>query len=611
MADTTHSYIVAFQEELKLLLSKSIVEVINKLKTTLPTDTDKYNAVVLLESRLNELNLNKIKGIISSDELSLSYNRIRTDLLELIDSFNSEDFSSGKTVKPKKTGKILYQIPGKMKVQEEVKCAIRIAYSDEAIIQNIELTEDTKIESIRISQIMHVGLLDPAAEPVFQIRTYSDKEQFIEKDDYTEWIYYVTALKAGAFPLVLKVSVVEVINNVERIKNIVLEETINITTEAVVHEPVSPYTSGGIAINAAVPAVSPSQAKPSRTIGRPNTKRWLSVVASMLLIFSVSVAVPMIKQEMSWRQANSAHTIESYQDYLQDYPDGKYQEEALFLLAQLQETATSDVSALPEVETTAELPTKKEVEPQPEAYDQPTVNKQDNSSQIENSPLSTDKDLAVTTTEITASPEASTTADALSSKNENEASVSTVVTKPEVIPTREFRTGSFTDSRDEQRYTTVKIKDQVWMAENLNFNMPGSWCYNNESSCGTTGRLYRYGAAIVACPPGWHLPSDEEWKNLALYLGGYNDKGFKNGNPVVSFSKMKHGGLSNFNIQFAGIRDDAGNYQTKGTLSSFWTKTISTQGAAYNYFLSTESHSLFRDNNSKRSNGYSCRCVRD
>jgi len=81
--------------------------------------------------------------------------------------------------------------------------------------------------------------------------------------------------------------------------------------------------------------------------------------------------------------------------------------------------------------------------------------------------------------------------------------------------------GSFEDTRDDITYKTVKIGEQTWMAENLNYNATGSKCYNDkEYFCKRDGRLYDRATALKACPAGWHLPTDEEWTIMDNVAGG-------------------------------------------------------------------------------------------
>ncbi|MDR2579568.1 MAG: fibrobacter succinogenes major paralogous domain-containing protein [Fibromonadaceae bacterium] len=119
--------------------------------------------------------------------------------------------------------------------------------------------------------------------------------------------------------------------------------------------------------------------------------------------------------------------------------------------------------------------------------------------------------------------------------------------------------GTFKDSRDGKTYKWVKIGDQTWMAENLNFEGSSAYfqasstaCYNNNSSnCDAYGRLYNWHAALNACPPGWHLPTDAEWTVLTDFVGtdpgtklkaasGWNSGG--NGTDEFGFSALPGGG---------------------------------------------------------------------
>jgi uncharacterized protein (TIGR02145 family) len=71
--------------------------------------------------------------------------------------------------------------------------------------------------------------------------------------------------------------------------------------------------------------------------------------------------------------------------------------------------------------------------------------------------------------------------------------------------------------------------------------MAANMRFNDSTSVGNTGdlnygRLYTYDEALVACPNGWHLPSDEEWKVFEIALGMTSPESFEGAEDDGSFS---------------------------------------------------------------------------
>ncbi len=108
----------------------------------------------------------------------------------------------------------------------------------------------------------------------------------------------------------------------------------------------------------------------------------------------------------------------------------------------------------------------------------------------------------------------------------------------------------FYDERDGQRYKTVKIGNQVWMAENLRYkklfdygfgcssSQKGYYYYpdGNINNVSKYGLLYNWRAATMVAPMGWHLATLEDWKKLESALG-FNDNASQLAGDSKSWAK--------------------------------------------------------------------------
>lgn len=188
------------------------------------------------------------------------------------------------------------------------------------------------------------------------------------------------------------------------------------------------------------------------------------------------------------------------------------------------------------------------------------------------------------------------------------------------------------DSRDGQTYKTVEIGNQVWMAENMNYETAGSYCYNDaDSNCTKYGRLYTWAAAMDSagtwsangkgcgygktcsptypvrgvCPEGWHLPTRTEWDTLRTAVdrgslkstSGWSSNG--NGTDDFSFSALPAG------------RRHRENYNLEGDNAFFWSSTEDDRYYAYIILLYYGDDRAGLDNFNKNNDGVSVRCLQD
>jgi uncharacterized protein (TIGR02145 family) len=178
--------------------------------------------------------------------------------------------------------------------------------------------------------------------------------------------------------------------------------------------------------------------------------------------------------------------------------------------------------------------------------------------------------------------------------------------------------GTMRDNLSGEVYQTVKVGNQVWLAENLRAETYDSWCFDDDpKNCEKYGRLYTWDAATNACPRGWRLPTAEDWLEL-----------LEASNNVLPFD-----------VPMAGLRGTDGNYRYLNLQSHIWTATDqnSREGSALflifknilpskkgkaqtkDVIIDEKGKILFDNKNISvrtseagyKSDGLSCRCIQD
>lgn len=226
---TSSESLAELKERLHNILADGIAVCIDELKKVLPESSEKFSTLLILENRYYEANRNQNIGDIPEEDLAQLFDQVRDNLSQFIDSLTEDDLRPNAPRKSNgRRGQILYRIPRNMLLGEETACLVRIASDEKILVKDLERDEQTQIKSIRMSGIMRVEILDPSDTPSVEFRTVSTSEQFVVEDDFTEWLFYAKPVTAGPFPIMIKVTVLEVVDGKERAKEIVLEEKINI-----------------------------------------------------------------------------------------------------------------------------------------------------------------------------------------------------------------------------------------------------------------------------------------------------------------------------------------------------------------------------------------------
>jgi uncharacterized protein (TIGR02145 family) len=216
--------------------------------------------------------------------------------------------------------------------------------------------------------------------------------------------------------------------------------------------------------------------------------------------------------------------------------------------------------------------------------------------------------------------------------------------------------GTPTVDYEGQVYNTIQIFSQCWLKESLNVgvmilgiqNMTDNdtiekYCYNNEpDSCFKYGGLYQWNEMMQyttqqgvqgICPPGWHLPTDEEWKVLegavdSQYGIGdpewdsyeWGSRGYDAGANLKTTSGWDNNGngtdLFGFSGLPGGIRDmHDGSFYNVGSYGSFFTSTEYSYYDTWHRYIASDIPTIGRphwdfDFGLKKF-GLSVRCLRD
>ena len=205
---------------------------------------------------------------------------------------------------------------------------------------------------------------------------------------------------------------------------------------------------------------------------------------------------------------------------------------------------------------------------------------------------------------------------------------------------RSFTTLNTITDTDGNVYETLMIGTQIWMAQNLKTSkynngdpiettIPDTlditdqtvgyqWAYDgDESNVDTYGRLYTWFAATDSrgvCPTGWHIPSDQEWIDVANLLGG----------DTLAGGKLKETGTIHWIEYNTGATNETGftalpggyrisKFASRGEFGIWWSSSeISASNAAFRRIYRW-SGSLFGEGitNAGKWIGMSVRCIKD
>ncbi len=532
---------------------------------------------------------------------------------------------------PLRTGRghLMYNIPAQMETGRDTRCEVRIAFDRAALLEGIAEADAVNLREVRISNVMAVELIDPSPDEdhPFRIRSISSTEQFIDEEGYTQWIFYVKALREGVFPLVLKVSVVEVIAGKERRREIVLEETVEVRTRIEEPAPASYKRAEGMVFAVATP-VAPPSAQPAMEEAAPAAPAPGSV-ASPAGTFTGSAPTAGGRPTASVPPPSPAA------------PSPKRSSAPSSTRKKNRKGALTRMAAFMAVVLIAGLSiwqfTRHQPVPMPVDKEKQYANKV--ATRIGELLAEAHRELGRTDPDFAKAKRAVEEAARLA-KQENlpardlEALMQKIeraererANRPTgIVPEKPvndlqqdvqkyirtynpegqniFRNLIFTfkDPRDGTVYPVRTYGEATWLGSNLKVRTPLSFCYDHKDDhCEKYGRLYQWAGARRACPQGWHLPSAAEWKSLLANLRSEED-------PARA---LQPGGNTGFGLLAGGRKEPrTGKFSGLGSEAWFWTADQASASEAWAVFFNLKS-GKWNMRKARKDMAASCRCVKD
>jgi uncharacterized protein (TIGR02145 family) len=202
-----------------------------------------------------------------------------------------------------------------------------------------------------------------------------------------------------------------------------------------------------------------------------------------------------------------------------------------------------------------------------------------------------------------------------------------------------FGCGSKTISDIEgNKYKTVTIGTQEWMAENLSvtkyndgtdisivtnndnwksLQTPAMAWYNNDQTANkkSYGALYNWYCVNTGklCPAGWHVPDESDWTSLTTFLEGTGTVGGKLKETGTKHWKSPNTDATNetgFNGIPGGYRSFEGTFNYLGISGYWWSSTPYNESSILFWNLRNRSGLLYRFRSEKYC-GFSVRCIKD